>query len=147
MNKRLLVLLSLVLSTILAGVIWVLGLPATSAQYTLGKEPTPLLPNAEAKNERFEAFASCMPDQLTIKNKDRSDRFARAFAQMKNDQLERTLYLTNEPKLSEAETEFESCLKAKGFTPQRIIQTELSEQKSEDNEQLATNIGQWTINY
>ena len=123
MNKRLLILLSLVLGVILVGVIWVLGLPATSAQYTLGKEPTPLLPTTEASNERFEAFAACMPDQLTIKNKDRSDRFARAFAEMKNDQIERTLYLTNDPKLSEAEIEFENCLKAKGLTPQRIIQT------------------------
>ncbi|MGF1479319.1 MAG: hypothetical protein ACFB4I_07480 [Cyanophyceae cyanobacterium] len=122
MNKRLLILLGIILSGLLAGVIWVLSLPGTSAQYTIGKEAMPLVPRSQEKNERFEAFADCLPDQLTLKNKDRSDRFARAMAEMKNDQIERTLDIKDDYKLSEAEIEFENCLEAKGITPQRILQ-------------------------
>ena len=129
MKKALLILLSLIVSGMLIGVIWLLDVPATSARYTytIDKDAAPFLPTITEKNERLDAFVSCLPDELTVKNKDRADRIARALAEMKNDQIERTLYLTDDPQLSEAEIQFENCLKAKGLTPQRLLQLEATQ--------------------
>jgi len=73
-------------------------------------------------SKRIQAIASCLPKQLTIQNKDAGNRIARAFSEMKNDQLERIFDVTDTPKLSDAELEFKACLQQKGFTPQAELQ-------------------------
>ncbi|MGB3650040.1 MAG: hypothetical protein WBA41_02375 [Rivularia sp. (in: cyanobacteria)] len=69
-------------------------------------------------SKRIQAIAACLPAQLTIQEEDAGERIARAFSEMKNDQLERIFDVTDTPKLSDAEVEFKTCLRQKGFTPQ-----------------------------
>lgn len=122
MKKGLLLLIGVILAGILIGTISLLGSPATSAQYTLGKEPLPLRQvTRELDSDRTEALSSCFPKQLTIENKDNSDRISRALEEMGNDQLERIFALKEDAKINEAEIQFENCLKEKGITPQRLV--------------------------
>ncbi|NJL82662.1 MAG: hypothetical protein HC890_06340 [Chloroflexaceae bacterium] len=74
-NKILLTLLAIALSVSLVGIIWLSGLPATSAQYTVGSEAFPVLSAPRATDERSKAIFSCFPPELTINNPDRRDRF------------------------------------------------------------------------
>lgn len=83
-----------------------------------GNRAVPTIEN----NKRIQAVASCLPEQLTIQNQDPGNRISRAFSEMKNDQLERILDITDNPKLSDAEIEFKNCLQQKGFTPQAVLQ-------------------------
>jgi hypothetical protein len=109
---RALVLSSLVIITIWFGV-------ASSAQ--AAATGTPVVPTTD-NSTRIQAIASCLPQQLTIQNKDVGNRIARAFSEMRNDQLERIFDVTDTPKLSTAEVEFKTCLQQKGFTPQAQLQ-------------------------
>lgn len=76
-------------------------------------------PSSSATTERLEAFSSCLPDELTLSNKDIGDRISRALGEMTNDQLGRAFDFTDSPSLSEAEKEFESCLNRNGIVPSR----------------------------
>ena len=80
----------------------------------------PVVPTTE-NSKRIQAIATCLPEELTIQNKDVGNRIARAFSEMKNDQLERIFDVTDTPKLSNAEIEFKTCLQQKGFTPQAAL--------------------------
>ena len=102
-----------VLSVLLIVTVWLGVIPSTQAA-AIGN---PVVPTTE-NSKRIKAIATCLPEQLTIQNKDVGNRVARAFSEMTNDQLERIFDLTDTPKLSDAEVEFKTCLQQKGFTPQ-----------------------------
>ncbi|MGL5083424.1 MAG: hypothetical protein ACRC8A_18240 [Microcoleaceae cyanobacterium] len=59
--------------------------------------------------ERLAAVISCLPKQLS------EPSLARAIKEMGNDYLERTFQLKKNPKVSQAEAEFGSCLRDKGY--------------------------------
>jgi hypothetical protein len=69
--------------------------------------------------DRLQVIKDCLPQQLTIQNKDTVDRIVRAFDELGNEQLERMFNLTDNPDLNDAEVEFEKCLKRNGYTPRR----------------------------
>lgn len=71
------------------------------------------------KSDHLEAIVNCIPSEITSRNRDVQDRVAQAFGEMGNDYLERTFNLTDDPELSDAEIEFERCLRSKGLTPER----------------------------
>lgn len=119
-----------ILTGLLVGLLWLQGFwtgEATAlsnstgeqtivAQFPLnGDEVRPTTPD----QKRSEAIAECIPGQLTASNKDVLQRIMQALGEMGNDQLERALGFTDNPKLSKAEKEFESCMRSKGFLPQR----------------------------
>lgn len=117
-NRGLLLFLSLVLAIILVGVVFLIGSPATYANYAdlFSTERTPQLV-AETQSERLEAVMACLPKQLANSSDlDFKSRFKQAMTEMGNDQLERVFDLTDNPKLSEAEIQFKNCLRTKGFT-------------------------------
>ena len=62
------------------------------------------------QGKRLTAVIDCIPKELSRSN------LGRALTEMGNDQLQRAFNLTDNPKLSEAELEFNNCLKRKGFT-------------------------------
>ncbi|NJL20457.1 MAG: hypothetical protein HC895_05995 [Leptolyngbyaceae cyanobacterium SM1_3_5] len=62
-----------------------------------------------AQSDRLLALADCLPKRLSQPN------LKQAWSEMGNDQFERILHLTDNPKLSEAETELKDCLNRKGF--------------------------------
>ncbi|BAY85842.1 hypothetical protein NIES267_53480 [Calothrix parasitica NIES-267] len=102
-----------VLSGLLIITVWLGAIPSAQAAATV----TPVVPTTQ-NSKRIKAIASCLPEQLTIQNRDVGNRVARAFSEMNNDQLERIFDITDTPKLSDAEVEFKTCLQQKGFTPQ-----------------------------
>lgn len=119
-----------VLTGLLVGLLWLQGFwtgeatalsnpikeQAVLAQFPLnGDEVRPITPD----RKRSQAIAECIPGQLTASNKDVLQRIMQALGEMGNDQLERALGFTDNPKLSKAEKEFESCMRSKGFLPQR----------------------------
>jgi len=66
--------------------------------------------NSTAKSDRTSAVLACLPKQLSQPD------LKRTLSEMGNDQLERIFNLTDNPKLSQAETELKDCLNRKGFT-------------------------------
>ncbi|WP_193200762.1 hypothetical protein [Nostoc sp. MG11] len=102
------------LTGLLAGLIWLPGLPFNSAiamPNSLASTATP------AKgDERLIALISCLPKQLS------QPSFKRAWDEMGNDQLERAFNLKTNPKLSQAEIELNNCMKRQGFTSQSELQ-------------------------
>ena len=112
-----------VLSGLLVMTFWLGVIPSAQADNASNAANTanPAVPTVE-NSKRIQAIASCFPKELTIQNKDVGNRITRALSEMKNDQLERILNLTDTPKLSDAEVEFKACLEQKGFTPQAELQ-------------------------
>ncbi|MEM6754375.1 MAG: hypothetical protein AAF630_15560 [Cyanobacteria bacterium P01_C01_bin.38] len=106
-----------VLSGLLIITVW-LGTATSAASAATGTPAVPTIDNSK----RIKAIATCLPEQLTAQNKDVGNRVARAFSEMTNDQLERAFDVTDTPELSNAELEFKTCLKSKGFTPQADLQ-------------------------
>lgn len=98
------------LTGLLAGLIWLPGLPFNSALAM----PNPLASIAAPAQggERLNALISCLPKQLS------QPSLKRAWDEMGNDQLERAFNLKANPKLSQAEVELGNCLNHKGFTTQ-----------------------------
>ncbi len=105
-----------VLSGALVITVWLGTVP--SAQAATGAPAVPTIENSK----RIQAIASCLPAKLTIQEQDAGSRIANALSEMKNDQLERILDITDNPKLSDSEIEFKTCLQQKGFTPQAALQ-------------------------
>ena len=109
---------------LLIGFAW-LQLPVNSAQAMPSNNTISTTPirTAEtttyANSDRLESVINCIPGEITRKNQDIQDRVAQAFSEMGNDYLERTFDLTDDPELSDAEVEFERCLRSKGLTPER----------------------------
>jgi len=66
--------------------------------------------DSTAKSDRTSAVLACLPKQLSQPD------LKRTLSEMGNDQLERIFNLTDNPKLSQAETELKDCLNRKGFT-------------------------------
>jgi len=62
-------------------------------------------------SDRTAAIAECLPDELSDAD------LSRALGEMGNDQIERAFNLTDDPDLSEAEMEFQRCLKRNGIQP------------------------------
>lgn len=119
-NKGLLLLLSSILAIMLVGVVFLIRSPATSASY-VDFQSSSNFPRvvAEAKSDRFEAVLACLPKQLgNTSDQDFKERFKQALNEMGNDQLERVFNTKDNPKLSEAEIQFQNCLREKGFIPQ-----------------------------
>ena len=104
------------LSGLLVITVW-LGTVSSAQAAATG---TPAVPTTE-NSKRIQAIATCLPEELTIQNKDVGNRIARAFSEMKNDQLERIFDVTDTPKLSNAEIQFKACLQQKGFTPRAAL--------------------------
>ncbi len=114
---------TVVLGGLLVITVWLGVVPIAQANNTHMAAMTgnPIVATTE-NSKRIQAIASCLPAQLTIQNRDAGSRIANAFAEMKNDQLERIFDVTDTPKLSDAEVEFKACLQQKGFTPQAELQ-------------------------
>jgi hypothetical protein len=98
------------LTGLLAGLIWLPGLPFNSALAM--PDPLASIVATPAKgDERLSVVISCLPKQLS------QPSLKRAWDEMGNDQLERVFNLKANPKLSQAEIELKSCLNRQGFTP------------------------------
>ncbi|MGF1497648.1 MAG: hypothetical protein ACFB8W_12615 [Elainellaceae cyanobacterium] len=69
----------------------------------------------EFDSPRLAAIEACLPEQLSLENKDTGDRIARALGEWNNDQVERAFNLKDNPELSQAEVEFQRCLNRKGI--------------------------------
>ncbi|MGB6298612.1 MAG: hypothetical protein WBF90_20855 [Rivularia sp. (in: cyanobacteria)] len=106
-----------ILSGALVITVW-LGIVPSAQAAAVGN---PVVPTTE-NSKRIQAIASCLPAKLTIQEQDAGNRIANALSEMKNDQLERILDITDNPKLSQSEIEFKNCLQQKGFTPQAELQ-------------------------
>ena len=106
-----------VLSCALVITVWLGTVPSAQAAAT-GNRVVPTTENSK----RIQAIATCLPAKLTIQEQDAGNRIANALSEMKNDQLERILNITDNPKLSQSEIEFKTCLQQKGFTPQASLQ-------------------------
>lgn len=100
-----------VLSGLLVITVW---LGSVQQAQAAGNSVVPTIENSK----RIQAIASCLPAKLTIQEQDAGNRIANALSEMKNDQLERIYDVTDNPKLSQSEIEFKTCLRQKGFTPQ-----------------------------
>lgn len=100
-----------VLSGLLVITVWIGTIQQAQAS---GNSVVPTIENSK----RIQAIASCLPAKLTIQEQDAGNRIANALSEMKNDQLERIYDVTDNPKLSQSEIEFKTCLRQKGFTPQ-----------------------------
>lgn len=120
-----------VLAALLVGLVGLQGLLAPSAQamsnatHNLSNVQAAITmaqSDTETQSKRLEAVKGCLPEQVAGKNKDVQERIARVFGEWGNEQFERIFDLTDNPELSDAEIQFERCLKEKGFTPQRKLQ-------------------------
>lgn len=120
-----------ILTGMLVSLLWLQGW-ATSAQASPNIEGvgnsyyaqvlrgnTEPAPKPGATSDRIQAFTKCLPEELTLSNKDVGSRIARAIGEMTNDQVERAFDFTDQPSLSDAEAEFERCLQRQGITPAR----------------------------
>ncbi|AFY58735.1 hypothetical protein Riv7116_6394 [Rivularia sp. PCC 7116] len=105
------------ISGLLVITVWLGAISSAQAAAT----GNPVVPTTE-NSKRIQAIATCLPEKLTIQEQDAGDRIANALSEMKNDQLERILNITDNPKLSQSEIEFKTCLQQKGFTPQAALQ-------------------------
>lgn len=119
-NKPLLGLISALLIAILLGIFWALSLPGTSVGYTTKAPTTILQADRKADSDRFQAILDCLPADLTIQNDDPRSRINQVFAEMGNDQLQRTFQLKDNPKLSPSEQKLRDCLQSKGIEPQQF---------------------------
>lgn len=99
------------LTGLLASLIWLPGLPFSSA-LAMPNSFVSVIATPVKGGERFDALISCLPKQLSQPN------LKRAWGEMGNNQLERAFHLNTKPKLSQAETELRICLNRQGFTPQ-----------------------------
>ncbi|MEB3359945.1 MAG: hypothetical protein VKK04_24680 [Synechococcales bacterium] len=76
----------------------------------------------ELDSNRLAAIEDCLPEELTIENKNTGDRVARALGEWNNEQLERAFNLKDDPALNQAEKEFERCLNRKGIHLESPVQ-------------------------
>ncbi len=116
-NKLLLAAVAIVLSGLLLGVLWVLGSPASSSSFPSQPQVTGVIQaERRAESPRLQAVIDCLPAELSLgSDQTRRQRLDQALAEMGNDQLERVLALTEQPKLSAAETKFRACLQERGL--------------------------------
>jgi hypothetical protein len=77
----------------------------------------------EYQGKRYQAVLNCFPKELGLNEQDTQRRIQRVLDEWGNDQFERALDLTDNPKLSDAEIKFERCLENKGYTPRRKLQS------------------------
>lgn len=128
LKRGFLLLLGGAVALLVAALLWVQSLPEETARalfslQTVDRAATfegdrPLTPEAQAERERLQAAIDCLPVELGIGGDLNSrGRLDRALGEMGNDQLERVFNLKTDPQLSEAEREFEACLRAKGVEP------------------------------
>ncbi|NJL83494.1 MAG: hypothetical protein HC890_12065 [Chloroflexaceae bacterium] len=69
-----------------------------------------------------EAIKECLPPELSIDDRSIQERLSRILevtAKLGKTQLGGGLQLTNDPSLSQAENQFEDCLRTKGVIPDR----------------------------
>jgi hypothetical protein len=103
-------------ASLLISLIWLPGLSINSAlavpivTAAAPEEVASQIVDSAAQGDRLSAFIDCLPKQLS------QPSLKRALDEMGDDQLERIFNLNSNPKLSQAEIEFKSCLKSKGFT-------------------------------
>ncbi len=112
-NQFLNLLRRMLLTGLLVGLIWLPGIYFNSA-LAIPNTPAPIV--TPVKDEHLSALVNCLPKQLS------QPSLQRAWGEMGNDQLERAFNLTTNPKLSQAEIEFKTCMKLQGFTPKSELQ-------------------------
>ena len=119
-----------ILTALLVSLIWLQGwtpsaqaFPSNNEMYyaQVLRDATDPAPKPGASSDRIQAFTKCLPEELTLSNQDVGNRIARALGEMTNDQVERAFDFTDKPSLSDAESEFESCLQRQGVTPARQL--------------------------
>ena len=91
---------------LLASLIWLPGMllnPALAAP-NVAEKMAMRVAESPAESDRLSALITCLPKELSQPN------LKRALSEMGNDQIERALNLKANPKLSQAETDFASCL-------------------------------------
>lgn len=111
-NRVINLLRRLFLISLLAGLVSLSGTSTTAmaAPAVLATPETALqVVESPAQTDRILALVACLPKRLS------QSSFKQAWSEMGNDQVERILHLTDNPKLSEAETELKDCLNRKGF--------------------------------
>jgi len=98
------------LTSFLVRLIWLPGLPISP---TLAAPDAAVMPvgtasqlvnPGTAESDRMKALITCLPKELS------QPSLKRALSEMGNDQVERTLNLKADPKLSQAESDLAACL-------------------------------------
>lgn len=106
LNQLLNLLRRTLITGLLVSLIWLPGIflnPAFAAPVAIEKMAMRIA-ESPAESDRMSALIACLPKQLSQPN------LKRALSEMGNDQIERALNLKDNPKLSQAETDFASCL-------------------------------------